>query len=74
MNGSLGTQAQDAMAYAKLLEENIQAKIILEDERLTSREAERILIQQNKKPSRNKALIDMEAAAIVLQQYLNRRR
>ncbi|OGH96978.1 MAG: hypothetical protein A2104_04490 [Candidatus Melainabacteria bacterium GWF2_32_7] len=74
MNGSLGSQAQDAMAYAKLLEENIQAKIILEDERLTSREAERILIQQNKKPSRNKALIDMEAAAIVLQQYLNRRR
>ncbi|EKE02542.1 MAG: hypothetical protein ACD_20C00363G0008 [uncultured bacterium] len=73
MDGSIGPQAQDAMAFAKLLEDNIQTEVVFEDERLSSYEAERILIEQNKKPSKNKALIDMEAAAIVLQQYLNRR-
>jgi putative holliday junction resolvase len=74
MDGSLGSQAQDAQYYAKLLEENLKINIIFEDERLTSKEAERMLIFQNKKPSRNKELVDMAAAAIILQQYLNKRR
>lgn len=74
MNGTLGPQAQDVQSYASLIEENIPVKIEFEDERLSSFEAERILIEQNKKPSKNKHLIDMAAASIVLQQYLDRRR
>jgi putative Holliday junction resolvase len=74
MDGSLGSQAEDAQYYAKLLEDNLKIDIVFEDERLTSKEAERTLIFQNKKPSRNKPLIDMAAAAIILQQYLNKRR
>jgi putative Holliday junction resolvase len=57
-----------------LLEKELQIKVIYEDERLTSEDAERILIEQGKKPSRNKALIDMVAAAIILQQFLDKRR
>lgn len=74
MDGSLGFQAQNVKDYTKLLEENIQVTIIFEDERLTSVQAERILIEQNKKPSKNKPLIDMASAALILQQYLNKRR
>ena len=74
MNGSLCHQAQDAKYYASLIKENTDFEIIFEDERLSSFEAERILIEQNKKPSKNKGLIDMTAAAIVLQEFLNKRR
>ena len=74
MDGTLGAQADDAQNYAKLIENQLHIKVILEDERLTSKEAERILILQNRKPSRNKSLVDMAAAAIILQQYLNKRR
>lgn len=74
MDGTLGFQAEDVMKYAKLIENKIQVNIVFEDERLTSKQAEQILIAQNKKPSRNKALIDTASAAIILQQYIDRRR
>ena len=74
MNGTIGEQANDVLAYVKILEEKLNKKVLLEDERLTSKSAERILVEQKKKPSRNKALTDMASAAIILQQYLNRRR
>jgi len=74
MNGSIGEQANDVISYVKILEEKLNKKVIFEDERLTSKSAERILVEQNRKPSRNKALTDMASAAIILQQYLNRRR
>jgi len=74
MDGSSGIQVQDVQKYSALLEKELEIQVIFEDERLTSQDAERILIEQGKKPSRNKALIDMVAAAIILQQYLDKRR
>jgi len=74
MDGSFGYQAQDVTKYADLLKQELQIQLIFEDERLTSEDAEKILIEQGKKPSKNKALIDKVAAAIILQQYLDRRR
>jgi len=74
MNGSLGSQAQDVIKFTKKIEEKIKTTTIFEDERLTSVAAEQMLIEQNIKPSRNKPLIDMAAAAIILQSYLDRRR
>lgn len=73
MNGSLGFQAEDVMDFAKRLEEISGIGIIFEDERLTSKQAERNLVEQNKKASKNKGLIDIASAAIILQQYLDRR-
>jgi len=74
MDGSLGYQAEDVQNYAALIREKLNIEIIFIDERLTSKEAERILIEQNKKPSKNKGLIDVASAAIILQQYLDGRR
>lgn len=74
MDGSLGSQAQDVMRFTKKLEAKIKMAAIFEDERLSSVAAEQMLIEQNIKPSRNKSLIDMAAAAIILQSYLDRRR
>jgi len=74
MNGTLGPQAQDVQKYSELIKEKMDVTILFEDERLTSKQAERILIEQNKKPSMNKELIDMASAVIILQQYLDKRR
>jgi putative Holliday junction resolvase len=41
---------------------------------LTSYQAEQLMIADNKSPSRNKELIDRKAAAIILQEWLDRRR
>jgi len=74
MDGSIGFQAQDVQKYSALIEKELQIQVIFEDERLTSYDAERILIEQGIKPSRDKALVDKVAATIILQQYLDKRR
>ncbi|MEI7473853.1 MAG: Holliday junction resolvase RuvX [bacterium] len=74
MNGSIGFQADNVQNFAELLEQSFNLDIIFEDERLSSRQAERFLSEQNVKPSRNKGLIDVASAAIILQLYLDKRR
>ncbi len=74
MNGTLGSQVEDVKQFSNLLKEKTEIEIVFEDERLTSKQAEMYLIAQNKKPSKNKGLIDMESAAIILQQHLDKRR
>jgi len=46
-------------------------KVALQDERLTSVSAKRSLLEQQKKASKNKGLVDQTAAAILLQQYID---
>jgi len=71
MNGTIGTQAEDCMEFAKNFEDEFE--IIFEDERLTSRQAEHNLAFVGKKYTRNKGLVDTESACIILQQYLDRK-
>lgn len=71
MNGTIGTQAEDCMDFAKNFEDEFE--IIFEDERLTSRQAEHNLAFTGKKYTRNKGLVDTESACIILQQYLDRK-
>lgn len=70
MNGTIGTQAEDCIKFADLL--NNDFEIIFEDERLTSRQAENALALQGKKYTKNKGLVDLESACIILQQHLDR--
>lgn len=71
MNNTIGEQAQDCIAFSELLSSEFE--IIFEDERLTSRQAEQILALQGKKYTRNKQLVDLKSACIILQQYLDRK-
>lgn len=71
MNGTIGTQAEDCMNFAKNFEN--EYKIVFEDERLTSRQAEQNLAAVGKKYTKNKGLVDTESACIILQQYLDRK-
>lgn len=73
MNGTLGSQADDCEQYSELIKERIpNIQIIFEDERLTSKQAENILALQGKKYTKNKGLVDLKSACIILQQYLDR--
>lgn len=71
MNGTIGEQAEDCMNFAKNFES--EYTIVFEDERLTSRQAERNLAAVGKKYTKNKGLVDTESACIILQQYLDRK-
>ena len=73
MNGTIGEQAHDCENFSNLLKLKMpECEIIFEDERLTSRQAENILALQGKKYTKNKGLVDLKSACIILQQYLDR--
>ena len=71
MDGSYGFQAQDCINFSQKI---LGFDIIQEDERLTSEEAEVRLRARKVDFRKNKGLIDMESAAIILEQYLSRQR
>lgn len=70
MDGTKGAQAQDCEEFA----ENFKAdfKLVFEDERLTSDQAEENLRQKKIDFRNNKGLVDIESACIILEQYLSR--
>jgi putative Holliday junction resolvase len=74
MNGTLGFQAKQVKSLAKRLSTALQLPVEYVDERLTSFQAEQMLLAERRSPSRHKGLIDRKAAAIILQQWLDERR
>ena len=74
LDGSIGFQAKQVQKYATRLSAALELPLEYVDERLTSVEAQEQMKAQNISPSRNKALIDRKAAAIILQQWLDQRR
>lgn len=73
MNGTLGPQAKKAMSFAEKLKKYCQLPVFLEDERLSTVKAERLLIRANKRRKKRKKVIDKISAIIILQSFLDRR-
>lgn len=71
MKGSLGYQARLVQKEARSLGAALQLPVEYVDERLTSVEAEQLLIDQKLSPSRHKELIDRKAACLILQRWLD---
>ncbi len=74
MNGTLGPQGEKVIKFCELLEQETGIKIEYWDERLSTVAAERTLIQGNVRRENRKSVIDMVAASIILQGYLDRQR
>lgn len=74
MDGTIGLQAKQVQKLALRLSRALNLPLEYVDERLTSVQAEQLMQAANLSPSRNKALIDRKAAAIILQQWLDERR
>lgn len=72
MDGSIGEQGNISIMFKENLEKNTNVKIILWDERLTSKMASNMMIGQNLKRKQRKKDIDKMAAVIILQGYLDR--
>lgn len=73
MNGELGFQAKQVQRFAQRISKALALPIEYVDERLTSFQAEQMLLAEGRSPSRNKGLIDRKAAAIILQQWLDQK-
>ena len=71
LKGQETAQTKKVREFANLLYA-LKLPIHLEDERLSSVSAEKSMIQQNIKTGHNKGLIDQRAAAIILQQFLDK--
>ncbi len=70
MDGTEGAQAQDCKNFASNFSDY---EIIYEDERLTSDSAEENLRAKKIDFRKDKGLVDIESACIILQQYLERK-
>ncbi|MCX7017819.1 MAG: Holliday junction resolvase RuvX [bacterium] len=75
MDGTRGLQARKTESFVSRLREMASAaadiEFILWDERLSSREAQRIVLSSGAKKSRRARHHDDIAAAVILQSYLN---
>lgn len=74
MDGSIGFQARQVQKFTTKLARALKLPVEYVDERLTSFQAEQLLIAENRSPSRHKGLIDRKAAALILQQWLDVKR
>ena len=71
MNGSLGAQGVKVLKFCDLIKEETGLEIDFWDERLTTVAAERSLIEGDVSRKKRKKVIDMLAAVIILQGYLD---
>lgn len=69
MDGTKGSQADDCIEFSKKFSEY---EIIQEDERLTSDTAEENLRNRKIDFRKDKGLVDIESACIILEQYLSK--
>ncbi|KDN56971.1 Holliday junction resolvase RuvX [Exiguobacterium sp. AB2] len=72
MNGTIGPRGEASEAFAATLTEATGLPTILVDERLTTMQAERMLISADVSRKKRKAVIDKMAAVMILQNYLDR--
>lgn len=71
MNGSAGPQAAKVESFAQKLSSMLGLPVTLWDERLTTAEAEKLLIAADLSRARRRRVIDQMAAVLILQGYLD---
>jgi putative Holliday junction resolvase len=73
LNGSLGPSAGRSQSFADQLRAVLTIPVVTWDERLTTAEAEKMLIAAEVRRSRRRQVIDQIAASLILQSYLRAR-
>jgi putative Holliday junction resolvase len=71
MDGTLGDAAQGAMRFVERLREKLDVAVFTQDERLTSYEAEQMMIERGLGRQERRARSDEFAAMLILQDYLS---
>ena len=70
MNGSEGFASERSRLFKELLEQNIDIPVYLVDERLSTMEAENILLEVDLSRKKRKKVIDGVAAVIILETFI----
>ena len=71
MNDTVGPRAQKTLEFKEMLERRTGLPVILQDERLTTVEAEEVLIEAGVRREEQKRYVDKVAAVLILQGYLD---
>ena len=72
MDNSIGYKAELSIKFKEELEKTLDLPVFLQDERLTTKEAQDILISNDTSRKKRKKVIDSMAACIILQSYLDK--
>lgn len=71
MNNDIGDRAEQSIEFGKILARRTGLEVVMWDERLTTVEAERTLIENKVRREDRKKYIDKIAAVFILQGYLD---
>lgn len=71
MSGEIGLRARHAEAFAQALRSVVKVPVDLQDERLSTVEAERTLAEAGVRGRDRRAVVDRTAAAVILQSWLD---
>ena len=71
MNNDIGNRAEQSIEFGKMLTRRTGLEVVMWDERLTTVEAERTLIENKVRREDRKKYIDKSAAVFILQGYLD---
>ena len=74
MNATVGPQAEKTLDFVERVRKSCVVAVTTWDERMTTRQAERILIERDVRREHRKAVIDGVAASLILQGYLDHQR
>ncbi len=73
MNNTIGERAEITLKFKEKLEELTKLPVVMEDERLTSKVANDVLINADTSRKKRKERVDGMASVIILQSYLDRK-
>lgn len=74
MNNSIGPSGENALSFQKLLQDKFNIEVIMQDERLSTKEATSYMIKADVSRKKRKEKIDSLAANIILQTYLDKKK
>lgn len=75
MNGTIGERAKASMVYGDKLKEKFKLPIIYQDERLTTMQVNRMMIEEGDlSRKKRKAVVDKLAAQMILQTYIDKQK
>ena len=71
MNNTIGERAENTLEFKEMLERRTGLQVVMWDERLTTVEAERTLMEASVRRENRKQYLDQLAAVFILQGYLD---
>jgi len=74
MNNTIGPRGEIALSFKKLIEDNLNLELIMQDERLSTKEATNYMIKADMSRKKRKEKVDSLAPNIILQSYLDRKK